>query len=380
MPPPVDTLAMLLQAARGKDALPPVAAAGAPRQSISDQATQRQADTAQTVQQLQAVLPQSSVSMPTFGIDPSAPLTSQDQAAKASLLKSIQYGSGLVPEEVGRIRDFQNRLYGGTTPAVPQTDVTPFVPATPFPGLVQKAAELEANPPKRAWEPHNPILHALMAIATATKPGQAIQQAYFEPGVETWESKRAALANEIKRLQGGQGSEEQMLKTGEQMVTGPAQAIAGMTRAQAMQERADSYAKNVQGRLALGLANVNIKAIEAGNQIELNKARTVLADVEAQMAPYKLDMQRYGIDVSAYTRQALGNAMIQAGITTAFPKSSILDAILGSSVTPAAPQIPTGPQPVKGNQPLPARTAAPGKTKRPTAADLLKKYPPAQAK
>lgn len=234
--------------------------------------------------------------------------------------------------------------------------------------IAQKQAQLEANPPKTRWQPHyEPVTgvgsflkdagKGLLQALSLSGPGQQIQNSIYGPGVQNWERQRAMLANQLATLRGQQEVPEEQMRG----LTGLTQAggLAAYRGGELQNQRAriDAYTQSVQNRLTMGLKSLDLKSLMTGSQMALNQARATLANIMGQIAPERLALQQYGIDANNATRQAVANTLSQLGMDKSHPVTQMIDSLLGTDFTPAAPQTPSGSQPVQGPKKLPAKGA-----------------------
>lgn len=281
-------------------------------------------------------------------IPPTSPVQAQGQAPSMDLASIVSQVSGL-PEyqnAVGKLNDLYSQEGN----------------------IAAQQAALEASPPKIRWQPHyEPVTGAgsfvkdagkgLLQALSLTGPGQQIQDAIYAPGVADWNRKRQMLAQQLSTLQQQQNVPTEQLRglTGLTQAGGLAAYRGGELQNQ--RARVDAYNQSVQNRLLLGLKSLDLKSLMTGSQVELNKARTILSTVMAQLAPQKLALEQYGIDANNATRQAVTNTLSQLGIDKTHPIAQMLDSMLGTEMTPAAPQTPGGAQPMQGPKTLPKKGA-----------------------
>jgi len=309
--------------------------------------------------------------------------------------------------------DILQQLAGGLGPASPQAmtpgapppqapQQSPIGPTTPFdlastvrqvsqlPEYQQASGRLEQiggqeqaiqqkmagmQPPKMGWldtqgQPQQGgFLHtlgrALMAIGAATTPGQRIQEAQYGPGVSRYGTQQRSLAEQLSALKQQETipTEELRATTGLTQAAGMAGYRSGMLdvrnrEADIKQQRADDYGKSVQNNFQKAMAGLDLQKLKTGSQVELNKFRERLMNMQTELGPQKLEMEKYGIDTNNATRLAAANVMATLGIDKTHPVAQMIDNILGTSMTPAAPQVPGGAQPVSGATPLPPRKSA----------------------
>jgi hypothetical protein len=225
---------------------------------------------------------------------------------------------------------------------------------------------------------HN-LGQALLLASEMTRPGQAVNQAIYGPGMREYATRQGALSKQLEALK-----EQEAIPTEElRATTGLAQAggLLGYRQGQLgvqqernriQQERVDAYARSVDNRFQTAMRGLDLNALRTGSQVELNKFRERLMQVQTELAPQKLELEKYGIDANNETRLAAANLMSQLGIDKTHPLAQTIDSILGTSLVPAAPQAPAGTAPVSGAPGTPpARTPANTPAKRRTI-DLTK--------
>lgn len=229
--------------------------------------------------------------------------------------------------------------------------------------------------PKQGWsdtqgQPQKPgFLHslgrAMTALGGATNVGQAIQGQVYGPGIRKYGEEKASLAQQLADLKGQESVPTEELRSLSSL-TGA--ASTGVYRggeldvrnklADIQQQKTTAYTQSVQNRLATAMRGLDLRAIATGSQVELNKARITLDNALAQVAPERIETERYGIDTNNATRMAVANVMSQLGIDKTHPIAGLLDSIMGTGMTPSAPQTQSGAQPVAGATPLPAKKPA----------------------
>lgn len=208
---------------------------------------------------------------------------------------------------------------------------------------------------------------ALLAGA-ATRPGQAIMDVEQAPA-------RARRAQELGGLKEQLEAEKAGLSATGQEVTGLGMAgrlgigqqgaDARTASAGAQKERADAYAANIGNnikvsaqRLALGYSNLDEKTRH-------NHAAELVSQVRNELASQRNEIDKYGIDTNALSRQAIANAMIGIKQEDAHSMLADIDSWFGTNLTPQAPAVAAGGQPVGQTVP-PTQPMAQGKPSAPT--------------
>lgn len=190
---------------------------------------------------------------------PASPFPSDtDEAMKQALLKSTQYGQQATEEQIQRART--------------AGDLT--MP------LIKKLSEIPVPPRGKQWhvgtwtDPQGIVHHPnflqnlgniLGMVGTATRPGQAMEAAYYGPGIRKYEAETGALAKQIQDIQEQQRVEQQPIPATAGLVYHPMMAQARMTQAEASQSRADSYKKYVDNIIPI---RQGLMQIAAGNLTE----------------------------------------------------------------------------------------------------------------
>lgn len=238
-------------------------------------------------------------------------------------------------------------MYRSKQLATPEGQVVAGTGVGDKPGLAGSMPQMRFTPAQ------NPILRVLQSLALSTAPGRAIEDRQFAQPRQAWRSQTAATAQAIQDIKDQAGITNEQLKA-----TGSMSLGAGNLAIK--QQKADSYQTSVQNRMQVALRGLDLKALATGSQIELNKARIALDNMLTQLGPQRLELEQYGIDTNNATRQAIANTMSQLGMDKSHPVAQMIDSILGTGFTPAAPQTPAGAQPVTGPSPLPKKKGAPG--------------------
>ena len=227
-------------------------------------------------------------------------------------------------------------------------------------GRLQGMEQQYADMPLPQTAPHNLALR----ILAATAPGRAISNAVYEPGVERYGMQRRQLADQIASLKGQTDISKDEAQQSTQLAgtagtagyrTGELQL--GAQRNQIAAQKAQTYAESIQNKLQMGMRGLDLRALQTGSTIELNKAKIMLDQVLAQTLPARVEVEQYGIDTNSATRQAVADLEAQAGLEKTHPFLNLLDQSLGTHLMPSAPQTPGGAQPVRGAQPLPPKGA-----------------------
>jgi hypothetical protein len=205
---------------------------------------------------------------------------------------------------------------------------------------------------------------ALLLGLSATGPGRAVEGAVYGPRVRQYEAGQQQKAQQIEALKSQAGAYGQTGESASRAIGGLGEASyrqgmlgLGAQRNQINQERVDAYRQGVENRLQTAMKGLDLKALATGSQLELNKARTMLTQALPDIMRQRNEVQQYGIDVGSETRQAVANVANQLGMDKTHPVLQMLDEMLGTSMSPAAPQAPGGAQPVAGKAPLPQRSA-----------------------
>jgi len=229
------------------------------------------------------------------------------------LLEQMQFNKGIEQQALPGVTGQMQKLYGSDVYG-PETTSTGYS-LIPEKGLVQKYADLAGNPPPVAWQPHNPVARALVALATATRPGQAIQSAYFGPGLERWGAQKEALASQIKDVQGGIGESQKLLETGERGATGAAQAAGMASYHEGMlnvREQANQIRDKVaNGRIAFQQGLLNLDWSKLGEAQRHNRMDEMLqaagVDVrhEGNMVLLQVGTQRTQVDADKFNAAIL---------------------------------------------------------------------------
>src|SRR4029077_6561496 len=236
-------------------------------------------------------------------------------------------------------------------------------------GRLQGLESQYANMPLPQTGPKNLALR----ILAGTRPGAAISDAVYSPGIERYQMGRKQLADQIAALK-GQTDISKDEATNATTLAGTAgmagyrsgELQLGAERNKIAQQKADTFRQSVQNKLQTAMRGLDMKAIMNGSQIELNRSRIALNSALQQVLPERVQVEQYGIDTSAYTRQAVADLEAQMGLEKTHPFLNMLDQTLGTKLMPSAPQTPGGAQPVRGQKPLDQKTTptpSPTKTK-----------------
>lgn len=232
--------------------------------------------------------------------------------------------------------------------------------------IARQQSELAANPPQTRWHPqYEPITgvgsalkdvgKGLLQGLSFTGPGQSVQHSIYNPGVQDWLHRRQALADQLSTLKG-----QEAIPAEQQRSMAQLGGLASLNQyrgleAEDRQRRTAAYTQNVQNRYQQAMRGLDLRAALQGDQKALMEARTRLASIQADIAPEKLQLEQYGIDTNNATRQAVANVLASSGIGKEYATSNFIDNLLGTSLTPVAPQTPGGPTPT--GAPVPKRGA-----------------------
>lgn len=208
----------------------------------------------------------------------------------------------------------------------------------------------------------------LLLGLSSTSPGQSIQDTAYGPGVSRYNVGQRNLAERIAELQGQQKTEEEVMPSAAGLQYHPFTAAGSMMRGQAELKKAESYGQSVANHLTVALKGLDLKAIEVGSQVEVNKAKAALDRAMPGILQERNALISQGIDVGAATRQAVENAQAQLGIDERHPLSLMIDTYFGTDLTPKAATIPTAVQPQRS-------TAAKKPTTKPTGGTIYARDP-----
>ena len=255
-------------------------------------------------------------------MNPVGPSMPSDDDLQRQLLQSSQVGTQAFQSQLARA----NQQGDQTAPLEQQQ--------------AQLAQHLGFHPDFSGGIGHK-IGEGMLSFLAATKPGQAVQDVVYSKPRQQY----ADVINQIRERQRGQQLEQEPLPSAAGLVYHPYMASASLTRANADQQRAQAYAQNVQNELMTRMRGLDIRALEVGSQVELNKAKTILEQAMPAILQQRNQLMQYGIDVASSTHQAIANVESQLGIEKSHPFLQLWDQITGQQNMPAAPQIPTGQQP-----------------------------------
>jgi hypothetical protein len=241
--------------------------------------------------------------------------------------------------------------------------MTPLTQAAPIP---QMGYHPNFQPMDSAGHVLGDVGKALLLGLSATGPGRAVQGAIYGPRVREYEAGQKQKAQQIEALKTQAGAYGETGESASRAIGGLGEASyrqgmlgIGEERNKINQQRVDAYRQGVEGRLQTALRGLDLKALMTGSQLALNQARTALTQALPDIMRQRNEVAQYGIDVGSETRQAVANVANQLGMDKTHPFMQMLDEMLGTSMTPAAPQTPGGAQPVRGEKPLPPRKTQP---------------------
>jgi len=256
---------------------------------------------------------------------------------ESAIARQLQMGTEQAPVELQRFRERQDTIEG----------------------LGKKEAAMPV--PKMGWSEgvHNPVLRALIGVAGATTPGQRMQEAQYGPGIARYGAEKGAIAKQISELQGEQQQEPGILSG---LTAGPGRTLSGagmygrgvgaVESGEAALQKAQAYATDVQSRV---LSREFENELRAAN-VNVANAKAALDRAMPKILQGRIDVEKRGQDVTAYTRQSIANALIEAGVQKETPLLDRLTNFIDTgSFTPTKAEVPTGAQPIGGPTPAAKR-------------------------
>lgn len=264
----------------------------------------------------------------------------------SEMVQASREGRGMATAETGKVSGLGSQIEN----LVQQQQQTP-IPKTGF-------LDTQGQPQQGGFL-HN-LGRALIAVGTATRPGAAVQEAYYSPGMRRYEAETGARAKEIEQLRGQQEEHEKLAGVGAGMVSKPITAAGAAMRGEAAVDRAKAYVDTVVPTQAkAALANIDLKKAALDQKTRNDAAKVIQAKVDEAgrnfRAQNKNATEEEVAAVLAGSREAIKNAAIAAN-PSAWQQIQVA---LGWGDTP---QIQGGPQ-VQQTPPKPA--AKP--TAKPTA-------------
>lgn len=231
----------------------------------------------------------------------------------------------------------------------------------------------QANLPQPKWGPQieqgKSFLHnlgqALLMVASATKPGAAIEEQIYAPGIRQYGAKRQALASQLETLKEQEAvpSEQLRATTGAAQAAGLAGYRSGMLGV--AQQRAEAYSDSIQGRLQRELA----QTAQGWQQLDVRQRQQAAQQWYQQKSIEERDKAiAAGMsenDARVASAQAIANAANAMGLTKEYPWMSIGQqlGIVPPEALPPAAQTPGGATPAAQPKPLPpAKSQAKGAT------------------
>jgi hypothetical protein len=176
------------------------------------------------------------------------------------------------------------------------------------------------------------------------------------PANVRWHAQRGEIANRIKdTLDAMKEADVSLGGVGSTLYRVP-MGIGRMEAGEAAQSKAQSYAQKVSKDFEVGMANVNVKQLLAGSQVELNKVHEILMRAQAKYQQDRIDLGYYSTDANNITRESVANILAQAGIDREHPIALTIQSWLAGHLIPSAAGAPSGETPTR-TVPVPERQA-----------------------